>query len=698
MLSLILPYWERQEATDKALGLIADRYFNLIDLEIVIVDDGSPVSFRAPADYPLPLRVIRLTPKSEPKNPCVPINVGVAEAAGDIIVLSNPEVLHTEMAVLPGMLDELDRLGPDGYVLAAAWCPEQGDWHCHSSIASDRPSGERQPPGSGFHFCAMLHRSLWDKAGGFDEAYRDGAGYDDPDWVNRLARAGAKFCIRDDLVVIHPKVGATTNWPAGAFERNRALFMSKWQRSKSLLNVVCVKHGAVYGSEYVNRLYAMVARNLEAGTEGWFICYTDDATGIDNAIHVRELPADLRGWWGKLYLFAPGQFEEGERVLFFDLDTLILGPLDDIARYEGEFAILRDFYRPNGWGSGVMAWRGGWGARIWEQWNKAGRPETPGGDQAWIERCLYGDSAQKIDIWQDLFPGAFVSFKVHCQPYPPEEARVVCFHGEPKPHDCGRPWVASVWHEGELGGTHIALERNVSLEVIRANSRSSAERGLPPLTSKEAHGATVCIVGGGPSLAESVDELRRRRKGGAKIWALNGTHDWLTKRGLAPDAHVVLDARPENERFVRNNLYGTTYYVASQCHPKVYNTLRGCNVIRFDLDKLGDCGTTVGTHAICIAFVEGYRKIHLFGFDSSYRASEGHAYEQGMNSRERIVDVEVGGQQFKAAPWMAQQAKDFVSLARDLVPAGVEIIVHGDGLIPYVARLLMQGEAHAAVA
>lgn len=226
MISICLPYWNRQTALHKALVTYA-RHYRDMAMEVVIADDGSIEPPRIPDALPWLVRVVHLPSKDVALNPCVPMNAAVAASRGDVIVLSNPEIVH-EQPVLAQMAAELDRLGPLGYVLAAAWCPEEGVWHCHSSIAGDRPSGERQPAGSGFHFCAMLSRNLWNAAGGFDEEYRNGAGYDDPDWINRVARAGAVFRIRDDLVVTHPRTGARSHWPAGAFERNRRLFMSKW--------------------------------------------------------------------------------------------------------------------------------------------------------------------------------------------------------------------------------------------------------------------------------------------------------------------------------------------------------------------------------------------------------------------------------------------------------------------------------------
>ncbi len=224
MISVVLPYWKRPAVTQRSLELYAKNYPDL-EFEVILVDDGSHDFMTE--HFPF-LRIERLPKKDVPKNPCVPINHGVKASRGDVIVLSNPEILH-HRPVLGEMLKTLRELGDNGYVLAACWYELDKRWHCHSHItASGWHENIKQPIGSGFHFCAMLNRSLWDKAGGFDEEYREGSHYDDPDWVNRVSKAGAVFKIRDDLVVEHIREGAYTDWPGGAADRNKALFMRKW--------------------------------------------------------------------------------------------------------------------------------------------------------------------------------------------------------------------------------------------------------------------------------------------------------------------------------------------------------------------------------------------------------------------------------------------------------------------------------------
>lgn len=224
MLSLVMPYWQRRAATDASLAAMAAHYRDL-DMEVVIVDDGSPEPYHAPMGLPWPVRVLRLPEKSGPLNPCVPFNRGVEAARGDFIGITNPEMLHVR-PVLQQMIDQLT--GPQAYVMAA--CRYGNTWHAHSSISGRVEAGIQMPAGAVYHFLAVMHRGLWRRAGGFDEDYRDGAGYDDNDLLLRLQRVNADFIIRDDLVVEHVREGARAKWRPEQFERNKQLFQRKWAR------------------------------------------------------------------------------------------------------------------------------------------------------------------------------------------------------------------------------------------------------------------------------------------------------------------------------------------------------------------------------------------------------------------------------------------------------------------------------------
>lgn len=214
-----------------------------------------------------------------------------------------------------------------------------------------------------------------------------------------------------------------------------------------MVHVICLKWGDLYGPEYVNKLYRAVERNTTHSFD--FTCFTDDFEDIDAEIACRNLPIkQLTGWWQKMYLFS-NDIAITDRILYFDLDTAIVGNIDKMLEFDGEFAILRDLYvarrKPQAkeYGSGVMAWQGGWefGHNIWSEFwkNWEANSKTGGGDQKYLKRVI---PHQLVTFWQDyMSPEQVISYKVHVRDIPepknvlPNDARVVCFHGAPRPHE-----------------------------------------------------------------------------------------------------------------------------------------------------------------------------------------------------------------------------------------------------------------------
>jgi hypothetical protein len=217
-----------------------------------------------------------------------------------------------------------------------------------------------------------------------------------------------------------------------------------------MVTIVCLKWGDKYGPEYVDRLYAGVRRHTTLPFR--FICFTDDPTGITAPIQIRQLKEqpNLWGWWYKVTLFDPSLGLSG-RLIFMDLDTVIIGNIDQILAYRGSFAILDDFINQGvGFGSAIMAWEGGTLGHIWHHFAPQAEAmigQIAGvhgqGDQLWIQMAQ-----PKADLWQQLYPSQIVSYKNHCRTGPPADSRIICFWGEPRPHQAAAklPWVAAAWN------------------------------------------------------------------------------------------------------------------------------------------------------------------------------------------------------------------------------------------------------------
>lgn len=192
-----------------------------------------------------------------------------------------------------------------------------------------------------------------------------------------------------------------------------------------MLTVACVlKSGGIYDASWVARLRDGVARHLPI--EHRFVCLSDVDVPCDRI----PLEHDWPGWWSKIELF-----KLSGPVLFFDLDTAIVGDLRQVAfaAADSAFVVLDDFYRSPMLGSGLMGW--GFEQR-WIYNRFAAAPDryiaehNANGDQEFIEKSFPRGWTWRR--WQLMCPGQIVSYKVHCRNGIPPNARVVCLHGKPK--------------------------------------------------------------------------------------------------------------------------------------------------------------------------------------------------------------------------------------------------------------------------
>ena len=211
------------------------------------------------------------------------------------------------------------------------------------------------------------------------------------------------------------------------------------------LTIACVAVNNYQGrqADYVNNLRKACQRQITIPHT--FACITDDASGFASDIRIIEKPKNAWGWWCKIYLFSPGLFTG--RCLFFDLDTLLLANLDDLANYDGPFACLGCARYNRMFWSGVLAWESGKYDFIWTEWMKAGYPLYGDGDDHWMDFILRSRRSAVVRV-QTKFTGIY-SYKHHkCEKKLPEDARLVYFT-KPKPHQAA-DWVQRAWANGGL--------------------------------------------------------------------------------------------------------------------------------------------------------------------------------------------------------------------------------------------------------
>jgi len=213
----------------------------------------------------------------------------------------------------------------------------------------------------------------------------------------------------------------------------------KWKPKNDFRNV--------YTAEHVNRLAEMIKRNVTVPYR--FVCVTDDPAGIREDVHVIPLwdnPAPHYGTikrpncFARLKMFSESAKELfSDRIVWMDLDALILGNIDHILRDKADFKIWYVDGEVSLCNGSLVTHKLGTRTHLWEKFDgskvhpEEGFQNTTGhigSDQAWISQNLTPKDLKfgKVD-------GVY-SYRCHLKGKPlPPDAKIVFFHGDDKAED-----------------------------------------------------------------------------------------------------------------------------------------------------------------------------------------------------------------------------------------------------------------------
>lgn len=258
--------------------------------------------------------------------------------------------------------------------------------------------------------------------------------------------------------------------------------------------VLCMKWGTLYPADYVNVLYNAARAHIRGAFR--FVCLTDDATGFVPGIEALPIPdiglapGDwfLPGIWPKLAIYLPDLHGLRGRCLFIDLDMMVFAGLEDM--FDTAPGFVATDMGP-GWenpprdgpdkqvATSIFAFDLGQEVQILDAFlaDPAGAMRDFQNEQDFV-----GAHAASMNFFP---PGWVLSFKRHLRrpvgldlilppKAPPASARVLAFHGRPRPADLLHPragfwdtfphmghgqvgWMADYWtgHGGTLPGAQL---------------------------------------------------------------------------------------------------------------------------------------------------------------------------------------------------------------------------------------------------
>ena len=214
--SIVMAYYNRREQLLFTLKTIEDSKHK--NIEVIIVDDGSNDEHKLDDldyKYQLDIKLIRIEPENKKWiNPCIPYNIGIKNATGDIIVLQNPEVCHIGDCIkfVVDNIDDGQYISFNCYGLPNLMYNEtikkiyNTSSNIIKSVYNNINNYGNQIGGNTFftnnvggwlnhymnhfvayHYLSAMTRNTIEKiGGGFCELYKDGICYDDNDFIKLL--------------------------------------------------------------------------------------------------------------------------------------------------------------------------------------------------------------------------------------------------------------------------------------------------------------------------------------------------------------------------------------------------------------------------------------------------------------------------------------------------------------------------------
>lgn len=294
--------------------------------------------------------------------------------------------------------------------------------------------------------------------------------------------------------------------------------------------IACVlRSGGDFGPEHVQWLAKQVPG---------VVCLSDVAVPGVETIPLRT---DWPGWWSKMEMFGPSL--EGD-VLMMDLDVVVLS-LPDIPKGT---TVLRDWLEPSVMNSSLMFVTERDRAKVWAAFNAdpaghmARYTRWPSlGDQAFLQTVI--GSAQK---WDD----SIRSYKVHCRKGLPVGAKVVCFHGDPRPWQIKKDWIPTMTDSTQGLFADLALKHKGKIICVIGGAPITELPKADVYISTNAHGVDLVT----PDYFLAMDEHNSRED-----CEMGG---YLRSKGDAPIisphkyADYRLNAWPQAPRFVLSGLIG----------------------------------------------------------------------------------------------------------------------------------------------
>lgn len=243
-------------------------------------------------------------------------------------------------------------------------------------------------------------------------------------------------------------------------------------------------------------------------------------------------------------------------------------------------------------------------------------------------------------------------------------------------------------------GVKIETKNSIPNEVLQSQADNTCkvmkQYNIPEVQSCELHERWAYLIGGAPSYKkpENIEEIKKASLNNGIVFSSKTAHDYLISQGIVPWGCLLLDPRPHVADHFEIHP-DVKYFVASQCHPDVFDKLikgnanihvyhaevaageRDIILGHFPNARMLAGGSTSQSRGISVLMLMGFYKFKLFGLDSSY--PEKPTKVHGINQEKQPIEITVndtktkqplGGGKFWTDPELLAQINDMEHITK----------------------------------
>jgi GT2 family glycosyltransferase len=234
-LSLIVPLFNHLQHSQEMLASLRASLQGVEGWEVVLVDDGSTDDTGDWLQSLAGLPNLRTLRHQRNRGYAAAINTGVAASRGSVLALLNSDLLFSPGWLAPmqaalgpraarvGIVGNLQHRVGDGRLDHAGIGLSPGGQFEHIGTPPAQPRSEVLAVTGA---CVLLHRQVFDRVGGLDTGYVNGA--EDVDLCLKLRRAGLRVVLAGDSAVRH-HVSLSRGRAPGQNEANSRRLFSRWR-------------------------------------------------------------------------------------------------------------------------------------------------------------------------------------------------------------------------------------------------------------------------------------------------------------------------------------------------------------------------------------------------------------------------------------------------------------------------------------